>query len=438
MTPLSLLHYNLGQLKRKAKLHGGHLMNRRNRTSDPPQTPNATTFVEMGRDFDPDFRTPNLPVYRTSTVLFETLEEVKSRGEAADRGELGVSHYGTIGTPATFALRGAIAQIEGAGYPCRAALMPSGLMAITTLLLANLKPGDHLLMTDSVYGPTRVFCKGTLSKLGIHTTYYDPVINPEKLETLLQPGTRMIFLESPGSYTFEIQDVPGICAMARKHGVMTAIDNAWGSPLFAKPFSWGVDASVLPLTKYWSGHADVLMGAVVVREEHWLPLWKTVRELGISVGGDDASLILRGMRTLDVRMRRHEQNALEVAHWLEGRPEVGAVLHPALPSHPQHLLWKRDFKGSSGLFSFELKTNLQGHKPTLKKIAALCEGRRFFGLGYSWGSYGSLIFPAWIDSLRTVRPWEGGPLIRLHIGLEDPADLISDLEEGFSAMAKAT
>jgi len=412
-------------------------MEREKGPSHQAQPSQTTSLVELGRTFDSEIRTANVPVYRASTVLFKTLEEVKERVDAANRGELGASHYGTIGTPTTFALRDALAQIEGAGHSCRAALMPSGLMAITTLLLAYLKPGDHLLVTDSVYGPTRVFCKGMLSTWGVQTTWYDPTITPEELESLIQPSTRMIFLESPGSYTFEIQDVPGICAMARRHRVMTAIDNAWGSPLFAKPFDWGVDASVLPLTKYWSGHADVVMGAVVVREEHWLPLWKTVRELGVSVGGDDAALILRGMRTIEVRMQRHQQNALEIAHWLEARPEVEAVLYPALPSHPQHDLWKRDFTGSSGLFSFEMKRHSEGQRPTPKQIAAFCEGRRHFGLGYSWGGYESLIFPAWIDSLRSVKPWRGGPLIRLHIGLEDPADLIADLEAGFSAMAKA-
>ena len=412
-------------------------MEREKRPSRQAQTSQTTSLVELGRTFDSEIRTANVPVYRASTVLFRTLEEVKDRVDAANRGELGASHYGTIGTPTTFALRDALARIEGAGHSCRAALMPSGLMAITTLLLAYLKPGDHLLVTDSVYGPTRVFCKGMLSTWGVQTTWYDPTTTPEELETLIQPSTRMIFLESPGSYTFEIQDVPGICAMARRRGVMTAIDNAWGSPLFAKPFDWGVDASVLPLTKYWSGHADVVMGAVVVREEHWLSLWKTVRELGVSVGGDDAALILRGMRTIEVRMQRHQQNALEIAHWLEARPEVGAILHPALPSHPQHDLWKRDFTGSSGLFSFEMKRHSEGQRPTPKQIAAFCEGRRHFGMGYSWGGYESLIFPAWIDSLRSVKPWRGGPLIRLHIGLEDPADLIADLEAGFSAMARA-
>lgn len=423
-------------MQRMPEDDGERTMKKRKLIPNPFQSSNATSFVELGRECDADIRTANLPVYRASTVLFETLEEAKARVEAADRGESGASHYGTIGTPTTFALRDALARIEGSGHPCRAALMPSGLMAITSLLLAYLKPGDHLLVTDSVYGPTRIICNGILSRWGVLTTWYDPTITPEKLEALIQPSTRMIFLESPGSYTFEIQDVPGICAMARKHKVITAIDNAWGSPVFAKPFDWGVDASVLPLTKYWSGHADVLMGAVVVREEHWLPLWRTVRELGVSVGGDDAALILRGMRTIDVRMRRHQDNALEIARWLECRPEVGAVLHPALPTHPQHQLWKRDFTGSSGLFSFELKKNSEGKKPTPKQIAAFCEGRRYFGIGYSWGGFESLIFPARIESLRTIAPWQGGPLIRVHIGLEDPVDLIADLEEGFSSMAK--
>ncbi len=412
--------------------------NKEESSPNEANTVNATSFVAFGREMEKTIRTPNVPVYRASTILFRTLEEAKVTVEAANRGELGFSHYGTIGTPTTFALRDALARIEGSGHPCRAVLMPSGLMAITTLLLAYLKTGDHLLVTDSVYGPTRLFCNGMLAKLGIQITYYDPTISSERLETFLQHNTRMIFLESPGSYTFEIQDVPNICAMARRHQVMTVIDNAWGSPLFSKPFDWGVDASIIPLTKYWSGHADVLMGAVVVREEYWLRLWRTVRELGISVSGDDAALILRGMRTIDVRMKRHQQNALRVAYWLQHRPEVGAILHPALETHPQHSLWKRDFKGSSGLFSFELKPDAQGQPPSAQQVSALCERRRYFGIGYSWGGYESLIFPAWIDTLRTVRPWKGGPLIRLHIGLEDPDDLIADLEEGFSAMARTS
>jgi cystathionine beta-lyase len=254
---------------------------------------------------------------------------------------------------------------------------------------------------------------------------------PSGIDALITPQTRVVYLESPGSYTFEIQDVPAICRVARARGVISMIDNAWASPVMARPFDWGVDVSLLPLTKYWGGHADLLMGAAIVREEHGLPLWQAVRQLGICVGGDDAFLVLRGLRTAQVRMRQHEATALTVARWLEGRPEVASVLHPALPSHPQHALFKRDFLGSSGLFSFELKA------ATPEQLAALCERRHHFKIGYSWGGFESLIMPAKISALRTVRAWTGGPLVRLHCGLEDPQDLINDLEQGIVAMAAA-
>jgi cystathionine beta-lyase len=354
------------------------------------------------------------------------------------RGERAATTYGTAGTPTTLALMDALADIEGAGHDCRAALMPSGLSAITTLLLAWVRPGDHLLMPDSVYGPTRAFCDGMLSGLGIQVEYYSPTVGPA-IEALIRPNTRLIYLESPGSYTFEIQDAPAICALARARGILTAIDNAWASPVFSRPFDWGVDASVLPLTKYWSGHSDVLMGAVVVREPLWPQLWSTVRQLGLCVGGDDAFLILRGLRTAEVRMRRHQDSGLAVARWLESRPEVARVLHPALPSHPQHALWQRDFSGASALFAFELTPEATGGLGGgfNRATAALCEGRRHFGIGYSWGGYESLIMPARLEGARTVEPWQGGALIRVHIGLEDPADLIADLEEGLMAMRVA-
>ena len=394
--------------------------------------------ITAARAFDTPIATANLPVHRASTVLFESLAHAETAGAQVAVGARHASTYGTVGTPTTFALMDAVAELEG-GAGCRAALMPSGLSAITTALFALLSPGDHLLVSDSVYGPTRTFCDGLLARFGVRTTYFAPTIgqragsgfDESELAALVRPETRAIYLESPGSYTFEIQDLPAICAFARARGIFTVIDNAWASPLLARPFDWGVDVSVVPLTKYWSGHADVLMGAVVVREALWPRLWGAVRQLGTCVGGDDAWLILRGMRTLEVRLRAHERAALEVARWLQDRPEVRAVLHPALPEHPQHALWKRDFLGASGLFAFEL------HAASAAQLAALCEGRRYFGIGYSWGGYESLIMPARIASLRSAAPWTGGPLVRVHIGLEDPAALIEDLQEGLDALRAA-
>ena len=395
-----------------------------------PATPQATQLVSTGRHFDRPVATVNLPLTRASSVLFETLALAEAEGTAAMAGEVHRTTYATSGTPTTMALMDALAEIEGAPHRCRAAIMPSGLAAISVALLAYCKPGDHVLMSDSVYGPARTFATTMLARYGVVTEYFDPHIGAG-IDALITPQTRIVYLESPGSYTFEIQDVPAICRVARARGVISMIDNAWASPVMARPFDWGVDVSLLPLTKYWGGHADLLMGAAIVREEHWLPLWQAVRQLGICVGGDDAFLVLRGLRTAQVRMRQHEATALTVARWLQSRPEVASVLHPALPSHPQHALFKRDFLGSSGLFSFELKA------ATPAQLAALCERRHHFKIGYSWGGFESLIMPAKISALRTVRPWTGGPLVRLHCGLEDAQDLINDLEQGLAAMAAA-
>jgi cystathionine beta-lyase len=396
----------------------------------------ASRLITTARDFDRPVATANIPVHRASTVLMRDLEEARRVGEAVGRGERHATSYGTAGTPTTMALMDAVAALEAPGHDCRAALMPSGLSAISTLLLALTTPRDHLLVPDSAYGPTRAFCDGMLSAHGIEVEYYEPTIGAG-IEARIRPNTRLIYLESPGSYTFEVQDVPAICAVARRRGVLTAVDNAWASPVFARPFDWGVDASVLPLTKYWSGHSDVLMGAAVVRAELWPRLWSTVRELGLCVGGDDAYLILRGLRTAEVRMRRHQDNGLAVARWLAGRPEVARVLHPGLPDHPQHALWQRDFGGASGLFSFELtREATRGHGAGFNPAtAALCEQRTHFGIGYSWGGFESLIMPARLEAGRSIEPWTGGALIRVHIGLEDPADLIADLERGFAAMS---
>jgi cystathionine beta-lyase len=403
-----------------------------------PRRPAARSrVVEAGRRLEKRISTANLPVSRASTVLFSSLAEADAAGAATGRGERHATTYGTAGTQGTLALADALAEVEAPGHACRAALMPSGLSAISTALLAFLSPGDHLLVPDSVYGPTRAFCDGMLAGLGVQTEYYDPTVG-EGIAALIRPETRIIYLESPGSYTFEVQDVPAICAAARARGVLTMIDNAWASPAFARPFDWGVDASILPLTKYWGGHSDLLMGAVVIREEHWPKLWRAVRQLGVCVGGDDAWLVLRGLRTAEVRMRAHQESALKVARWLAGRPEVASVLHPAFDSHPQHALWQRDFTGASGLFSFELRAQgfPAGAEGVARGLAALCERRRHFGIGYSWGGFESLIMPARLAGLRTARPWRGGPLVRVHIGLEDPDDLIADLAEGFEAMGR--
>ena len=414
-----------------------------------PRQALGTRLTTVSRTFERRVATANVPVHRASTVLFDTLSQADAVGAAVAQGERHASTYGTVGTATTFALMDAVAELEGGPDGFRAALMPSGLAAITHVLLALLSPGDHLLVSDSVYGPMRVFCDGMLRRFGIEATYFSPTIgqgasgagassgtgvpafDPAPLAALVRPNTRMIYLESPGSYTFELQDVPGICAFARDRGLLTVIDNAWASPLLARPFDWGVDVSVLPLTKYWSGHADVLMGAAVVREALWPRLWAGVRQLGTCVGGDDAWLILRGMRTLEARLRMHEQTGLALARWLQTRPEVARVLHPALASHPQHALWKRDFLGASGLFGFEL------HGAGAAQLAALCENRRHFAIGYSWGGYESLIMPGKIGSLRTVEPWRGGALVRVHAGLESAEALIEDLGEGLDAMRRA-
>jgi cysteine-S-conjugate beta-lyase len=394
----------------------------------------AADIIGAGRSIGRKIDVVNVPVARASTVLFESVEAALAEGPPATVGERHRATYATSGTETTFALMDALASLEGQPHACRAALMPSGLSAISTALLAFTQPGDHVLMSDSVYGPARVFVNTMLARFGVRTTFFDPEIaadGPEGLAELIEPGTRVIYLESPGSYTFELQDVPAICALARSRGILTMLDNTYASPCLARPFDWGVDMTLLALTKYWAGHADVLMGAVVIREEHFAKLWAAVKQTGLCVGGDDAWLVLRGMRTVEVRVRRHEQTGLAVARWLQQRPEVRRVLHPALPEHPRHDIFRRDFLGSCGLLSFEL------NPATPQQVAALCNGRRHFSIGYSWGGFESLIMPALLGSSRTVSRWQGGPLIRIHCGLEDAQDLIADLEDGLRAMKAA-
>ena len=391
----------------------------------------SQVLIESGRRISRPIRVVNPPVVRASSVLFDSLAEISEVSSHTGMGARHYSTYGTAGTETTHALMDAVAELEGGPHAVRAALMSSGLLAITAAMWAFTSPGDEVLMSDSVYGPAREFADGLLARFGVKTIYFDPLASPEDLEKLVSDRTRMVYLESPGSYTFEIQDVPAICAWARQRGILTAIDNTYASPRLARPFDWGVDISIIALTKYWCGHADVLMGAAVVREELWLTLWRAVRQLGVCVGGDDAWLVLRGMRTLDARLVQHEQTALAVARWLETQPDVARVLHPGLPSHPQHARFRRDFLGSNGLFSFELKPVPEA------AVKALCNGRRHFSLGFSWGGFESLIMPAHLKGVRSVTPWNGGPLIRLHCGLEPADALIADLEAGLQAMRRA-
>ena len=395
---------------------------------NPKSSSKTTRLISVSRTFDTKIASANLSVQRASTILFDNVAAAHAMGPRTAVGEKNASSYATVGTTTTFALMEAVAQLEGNGPGFRAALMPSGLAAITTLLMGLLKPGDHILVSDSVYGPMRMFCDTMLVKWGVSTTWIAPNCGAE-IEAQIRPETKLIYLESPGSYTFELQDIPAICAIAKRHGVFTAIDNAWASPLYANPFEWGVDFSLVPLTKHWGGHADVLMGAIICSDANWPLIWPSIRQLGQCVSSDDAWLILRGIRTVDVRMRQCSENTQVVIDWLKTRPEVNSVLWPALPEHPQHAIWQRDYLGAAALFSFELKPGT-----TTQQVHALCDHLEHFGIGYSWGGFESLIMPANLGGGRTLTPWTGGPLVRVNIGLESPDDLIADLATGFKRM----
>jgi cysteine-S-conjugate beta-lyase len=310
-------------------------------------------------------------------------------------------------------------------------LCPSGLSAISTALLSVLSAGDHLLVTDSAYGPGRHFCDGVLKRFGVETTYYDPHVGAG-IAALMRPNTKAVLTEAPGSQTLEMQDVPAIAAVAAAHGAFTIMDNTWATPVYFRPLDHGVDIALMAATKYVVGHSDAMMGTVAANERAW-PLLKAFHgDSGLCAGPDDVNLALRGLRTMAVRLQRHQASALAVAEWLQGRPEVAKVLYPALPSDPGHAIWKRDFRGASGLFSFVTKPCDR------KAVAALLDGLAYFGLGYSWGGFESLAILADPRKMRTATTWdEPGHLVRLNIGLEDPADLIADLEAGFARMNAA-
>ncbi len=380
-----------------------------------------TVITHAGNDPAANFGVVNPPIYRASTVLYPTVRDMQERG----RNKFDTVYYGRYGTPTTFALESAVAELEGAD---RAVALPSGLAACTGALLSFLKAGDHLLMVDSVYEPTRTFCDQQLAHFGISTTYYDPLIGAG-IAGLIQDNTKVVYLESPGSHTFEIQDVPAIVAVAQKRGCITMIDNTWATPLYFKPFEHGIDLSIHAATKYIVGHSDVMMGIITMREAHYKRVKAQVHGLGMAVSPEDCYLALRGLRTLGVRLAQHQQTALALAAWLKKRPEVERVLHPGLPDHPGHKLWQRDFKGSTGLFSVILKPFSD------ERVAAMLDGMQIFAMGFSWGGYESLMIPSHLKSARTVSPWSaGGPTLRIHAGLEDPDDLIADLDAGFARL----
>jgi cystathionine beta-lyase len=394
-------------------------------SKDKPQTP-ATRVVTAGRNPQWTGRVVNTPVWRASTILHDDVASLKKAGTS---NQDGAWFYGRRGTPTQWSLAEALAALE----PDAAGVMlyPSGVAAVSAALLSVLKPGDELLMVDSAYDPTRSFCDGFLRSWGISTRYYDPCAGAQ-IDDMLSENTRAIFLESPGSLTFEVQDVPAITAIARERGITTLVDNTWATPLFLQPLALGADLSITALTKYVTGHSDVMAGSVAAKASHYPALRRTSQQLGQFLGPDDSWLALRGLRTLSVRLKQHEGAALEIAHWLSEQPEVARVLHPALPDFPGHAIWQRDFAGSSGLFSFVLN----GGDETAR--AALIDGLTHFGIGYSWGGFESLALPLEPQKFRSATQWQAeGPVVRLQIGLEDVGDLIADLRDGLDRFAKA-
>ena len=383
-----------------------------------------TITAHAGRDPGRFDGVVNTPVFRASTVLFPDVESYQGR----DPDDYKAMRYGIYGTPTTFALEEAVAQLEG-GHA--AVALPSGLAAIVAALAAYAQSGAHILIADSVYQPTRNFCDKRLRSLGVDIEYYDPAIGAG-IAGLIRSETTAVFCESPGSHTFEMQDIPAIAAAAHAKGVAVLADTTWGTPYFFRAFEHGVDISIHAGTKYIAGHSDVMMGIVVTNEKHWLRLRRAVADYGYCVSPDDCYLALRGLRTIGVRMRQQQQSALAIARWLQARPEVQRVLYPALEGDPGYAIWKRDFSGAASLFGVVLKPASDA------AVAALIDALELFGIGSSWGGFESLAIRADPGKYRSATKWNpGGPLLRLHIGLEDPEDLMADLEQGFAQMKRA-
>jgi cystathionine beta-lyase len=382
-----------------------------------------TRLVTAGRDPKAQKGFVNPAVFHGSTVLYPSAEDLH-----AHRAEY---TYGRHGSPTTRALQDVLMKLEGpqcAGV----GIAPSGLAAISTTLLAVLKAGDHLLVCDNVYRPTRNFCNGLLARYGVETTYYDPMVGAG-IEMLFKPNTRAVLVEAPGSQSFEMPDIPAIAAVTHARGALVIDDNTWATPLYHRSLDLGVDISMQAATKYIGGHSDIMFGTISANARAWPVITENIRLLGVCAGPDDVYLALRGVRTLSVRLAQHYRSGLEMARWLAARPEVAQVLHPALESHPGHAIWKRDFTGASGLFSIVLKPAPQ------QAVDALLDTVKLFGMGFSWGGFESLVIPFDCDGYRTATKWApGGPTLRLHIGLENVDDLKADLDRGFAALKAAS
>jgi cystathionine beta-lyase len=377
-----------------------------------------TRLVHAGRDPSQQHGFVNAPIYRGSTVIFPTLDALHRYDQDFT--------YGRRGTPTVRALETAIAALEG-GH--RSWVAPSGLAAITAVLTAFTSAGDHILVADTVYQPTRRVSDRLLSRFGVSVSYYDPLIGAGIAE-LITEKTKLVIGESPGSQTFEVQDIPAIAEVCRERGVWLAVDNTWATGLYHKPLAMGADISIMAATKYIVGHADAMLGLITASERAAPLIQRAHEDLGLCAGPEDCFLALRGLRTLAVRLERHCNSALEVAAWLAGQSQVARVLHPGLPGHPGHALWRRDFTGSSGLFSLIL------HPVSKTALAAMLDNLALFGMGYSWGGYESLAIPFDATSYRTATKWAPeGPALRLHIGLDAPADLKLDLAQGLKRLA---
>jgi cystathionine beta-lyase len=381
-----------------------------------------TVITHSGRDPFAHFGAVNTPVFRASTILSPTYAERKrTKGEREPR-------YGRRGTPTTFTLEDVLADIEGADA---CVICPSGLSAITTAILPFVSQGDHVLMADCVYGPARNFATKFLPRYGVSTTFFDPAVGAG-IAGLIRDNTTVVYLEAPGSQTFEMQDIPAIAKAAHARGCIVITDNTWATGLYFKPFQHGCDVSVHAATKYIVGHSDAMLGAITCTKAAYGPIREAWDLLGVSAAPDDVYLATRGVRTMAVRLEQHFKSALEVAGWLQSRPEVVRVLYPALGNDPGHALWQRDFTGASGLFGAILQPASE------TQLAAFFDGLELFGMGSSWGGYESLLIPADPAGYRTATEWNPpGPLVRLHIGLENPADLIADLEAGFARLRAA-